>query len=104
MTLFIYLTDIYSDFGAHIVIEGTHDHKRLKDLKNITLDDDIAQKKYGDRIKVILGKRGTAFFEETSSYHKVEVCKNRRLMLAIDYVLQRKVPPVRPILIDNQAT
>jgi hypothetical protein len=102
LTLFIYLTDIDSNFGAHLVVERTHDHKRLKDLKHLRFTDDEAQKKFGDRIKVILGKRGTAFFEETSSYHKVEVCKNRRLILAIDYVLQRKVPPARPILVDTE--
>jgi hypothetical protein len=102
LTLFIYLTDIDSNFGAHMVVERTHDHKELKDLKHLILTDDEAQKKFGDRIKVILGKRGTAFFEETSSYHKVEVCKNRRLILAIDYVLQRRVPPARPLLVDTE--
>ena len=95
LTLFVYLTDIDSDYGAHIVIEGTHNNKSLKDLNNMILDEDTAQKKFGDRMKVILGKKGTAFFEETSTYHKVEVCKSRRLILSIDYVLQRKTPPVR---------
>jgi hypothetical protein len=102
LTLFIYLTDIDSNFGAHLIVERTHDHKRLKDLMHLRFTDEEVQKKFGDRIKVILGKRGTAFFEETSSYHKVEVCKNRRLILAIDYVLQRKVPPARPILVDEK--
>src|SRR5215471_15143171 len=58
VTLFIYLTDIDSYFGAHIIVERTHDYKRLKDLKYRRLDDDEAQKKCGNRIKVILGKRG----------------------------------------------
>jgi hypothetical protein len=95
LTLFVYLTDIDSDSGAHSVIERTHNNKRLKDIKNLTLDKDVAKEKFGDRIKVILGKKGTAFFEETSTYHRVEVCKSRRLILSIDYVLQRKAPPVR---------
>jgi hypothetical protein len=99
LTLFVYLTDIDSDSGAHMVIEGTHNNKRLRDIINITLDDDVAQKKFSNRIKVIAGKKGTAFFEETSTYHKVEVCKSRRLILSIDYVLQRKAPPgVRPTM------
>jgi hypothetical protein len=100
LTLFIYLTDIDSDAGAHVVIEGTHEHKTWKDIKNSVLDDDVAQQKFGDKIKAILGKKGTAFFEETSSYHKVAACENRRLILSIDYVLQRKVPPERPVLGD----
>jgi hypothetical protein len=76
-----------------MVIEGTHNNKSLKDIKNRFLNEDVAQEKFSDRIKVILGKKGTAFFEETSTYHKVEVCKSRRLILSIDYVLQRKAPP-----------
>ena len=95
LTLFVYLTDIDSKYGAHIVVEGTHNNKSFKELNNRILDEDVAQEQFGDRIKVILGKKGTAFFEETSTYHKVEVCKSRRLILSIDYVLQRKAPPVR---------
>jgi len=98
LTLFVYLTDIDSNDGAHIVVEGTHNNRSFKDLNNRIINGDMAQKKYGDRIKVISGKKGTAFFEETSTYHKVEVCKSRRLILSIDYVLQRKAPPVRPTM------
>jgi len=94
LTLFIYLTDIDSDSGAHIVVEGTH-NKRWKELHKIILDDSVVQAKFANRIHVILGKKGTAFFEETSTYHKVEVCKSRRLILSIDYVIQRKAPPLR---------
>ena len=95
LTLFMFLTDIDADSGAHIVIEETHNRKSFKDLNNIYLDEDIAQKRFGDRIQVILGKRGTAFLEETSAYHRVEFCKSRRLILSVDYALQRKPPPVR---------
>ena len=97
LTLFVYLTDIESKYGAHIVVEGTHNNKSFKELNNRILDEDVAQEQFGDRIKVILGKKGTAFFEETGSHadHKVEVCKSRRLRQSIDYVLQRKAPPVR---------
>ena len=94
LTLFVYLTDVDSASGAHMVVEGTH-NKRWQDLHNIMLDNQVAEEKFGRRIKVILGKKGTAFFEETSTYHKVEVCKSRRLILSIDYVLQRKPPPLK---------
>jgi hypothetical protein len=93
LTLFVYLTDIDSDSGAHSIIEGTHNNKGLKNINNLTLAEKVSQEKFGGRIKVIVGKKGTAFFEETSTYHKVEVCKSRRLILSIDYVLQRKAPP-----------
>jgi hypothetical protein len=92
LTLFVYLTDIDSNYGARVVVEGTHNNKSFEDLNNRILGEDVAKEKYGDRIKVILGKKGTAFFEETSTYHKVEICKSRRLILSINYVLQRKAP------------
>jgi hypothetical protein len=98
LTLFVYLTDVDMDSGPHKVIERTH-KKTLKEIRSIVLKDDVAQKIYGDRIKVILGKKGTVFIEETSSYHKAEACKKRRLLLSIDYVLRRKAPPGRPILL-----
>ncbi|HJX77629.1 hypothetical protein, partial [Glutamicibacter sp.] len=83
LTLFVYLTDIDSDSGAHSIIEGTHNNKGLKNINNLTLAEKVAQEKFGGRIKVIVGKKGTAFFEETSTYHRVEVCKRRRLILSI---------------------
>jgi len=98
LTLFVYLTDIDSEHGAHIVIEGTHNNKSLKDIKNRILDNDVAQEKFGERIKVIVGKKGTAFFEETSTYHKIAYCQSRRLMLSIDYALQRQALPVSPTM------
>jgi hypothetical protein len=94
LTLFVYLSDIDSSSGAHTVVEGTH-NKRWQDLHNIILDDRVVEEQFSNRIQVILGKKGTAFFEETSTYHKVEVCKSRRLILSIDYVLQRKAPPLK---------
>lgn len=56
-----------------------------------------AYQKFGDRIKTVLGEKGTMFFEDTSSFHKASRCHTKRLMLSIDYVLQRQTPPERPI-------
>jgi hypothetical protein len=98
LTVFVYLTDVDDlDSGAHVIIEGTHNNKSIKEIRNIILDDDMAHRIYGDRIRPILGKKGTVFAEETSAYHKIAVCKKRRLILMIDYVLARKVPPERPV-------
>lgn len=98
LTFFVYLTDIDDlDSGAHVVIEGTHKYKALKEIRKKIIDDKLAHMKYNDRIKVILGKKGTVFAEESSAYHKVAVCKTRRLILMIYYVLARKIPPERPV-------
>lgn len=98
LTIFVYLTDVDLDSGPHVVIEGTQT-KTFAELCHIILGDAAAQRKFGNRIKMILGQRGMVLFEETSSYHKAARCKTRRLMLSIDYVLQRTPPPERPRLV-----
>jgi hypothetical protein len=97
LTLFIYLTDVDPSSGPHVVIEGTHAVKSFADLCRVVLSDATAHQKFRDRHKMILGPKGTMLFEETSSYHKASRCQTERLMLSIDYVLQRRPPPDRPV-------
>ena len=97
LTLFIYLTDVDPSSGPHVVIERTHANKSFSDICRIILSDAAVHQKFGDRAKMILGPKGTMLFEETSSYHKASPCKTERLMLSIDYVLQRRPPPDRPV-------
>ena len=98
LTVFIYLTDVTPESGPHVVIEGTQ-KKSFGEICHIILSDQAAQRKFGDRIKMILGPKGTVLFEETSSFHKAARCRTKRLMLSIDYVLQRTPPPERPRLV-----
>ena len=98
LTIFIYLTDVDPDSGPHVVIEGTQ-KKSIGEIFRIILSDADAQRKFGNRIKMILGRKGTVLFEETSSYHKAARCRTKRLMLSIDYVMQRPPPPERPRLV-----
>ena len=105
LTFFVYLTDIDDlDCGAHVVIEGTHRNKTFKELSKKTIDDQWAQITYDKKIKPILGKKGTVFAEESSAYHKVAECKQRRLILMIYYVLARKIPPQRPVTLARSMT
>lgn len=96
LTVFIYLTDVDATCGPHVVIENTQ-HKSFAEICRIILSDEAARQKIGDRIQTILGKKGTMLFEETSCFHKASRCHNKRLMLSIDYVLQRSPPPERPV-------
>ena len=98
LTIFVYLTDVDPDSGPHVVVEGTQ-KKSIGEIFRIILGDADAQRKFGNRIKMILGGKGTVLFEETSSYHKAARCRTKRLMLSIDYVLQRHPPPERPRLV-----
>ena len=98
LTVFIYLTDVDASCGPHVLIENTHTAKRWGDICQIILGDAAAQRRFGERIKTILGEKGTMLFEETSAFHKASRCQTKRLMLSIDYVLQRAPPPERPVL------
>ena len=96
LTVFVYLTNVNLDSGPHVTILGSHKNKTLKDLPRIYLTDDVAQKLFPDQIKAVLGTKGLVFIEDISGYHKAAVCnKGNRLLLSIDYVLRRKVPPER---------
>jgi hypothetical protein len=91
LVVFIYLTDVVDgECGPHMVIEGTHKKKTLSDLVKVYLDDDTALRRFGERIKTVLGRKGTFFFEELTAYHKGVGAKKPRLILAIDYTLHRK--------------
>jgi len=94
LTAFVYLTDVNLDSGPHMIIPGSHKNKSLQDLAHIVIKDDVAQRIFRNKIKVILGNKGLVFLEDISCYHKQAVCnKKPRLMLSVDYVLRRSVPP-----------
>lgn len=98
LTIFIYLTDVDASCGPHVLIENTHRTKSFREICQIILSDEAAGRKYDGRIKMIIGGKGTVLFEETSSFHKASRCIDKRLMLSIDYVLQRTPPPERPVM------
>jgi hypothetical protein len=88
---FIYLTDVEEDCGPHMVIEGTHKGKTLADLVQVYIGDSAAMRRFGaQRIKTVLGKKGTFFFEEQTAYHKGVPAKKPRLILGVNYTLHRK--------------
>jgi hypothetical protein len=103
VTLFIYLTDVDLFSGPHIVMGGTHATKSFADICHRILSDAVAHQKFGDRAQMILGPKGTMFFEETSSYHKGSHCHTQRLLLSIDYVLQRRPPPDQPVIRESSS-
>lgn len=91
VTLFIYLTDVETaDAGAHVLIEGTHQIKSMWEIVTPWLTDTLAQAKYGDRIKVVTGPRGTGFFEEQTIIHKQALPQEPRVALLITYSLRRR--------------
>lgn len=88
LKLFFYLNDVDENRGPHVIIENTHLNKNLFEIKNRRISENQAMSKYGsDRIKVITGKAGEGFFEDTFCYHKGTNPHKRRLMIQFQYAI-----------------
>lgn len=75
LKIFIYLTDVGENNGPHVYIEKTH-KPFSKPYKFMTRgyqrisDEEIYSSYPKNRIKTLLGKRGTVIIGDTSCYHK----------------------------------
>ena len=68
---FVFLTDVDDEQSVtHQVVAGTHRTKTLKELWTRRLDYNQACARYPGRVHTIMGKRGTAWFEDTLVWHK----------------------------------
>lgn len=91
LELFIYLTDTDDEASPHIVAEGTHKHKTLRDLFVRRYTKKVGEKRFGERFKTLSGKAGMGFFEDTSAFHIQSIGRKGRLTASISYTLHR--PP-----------
>ena len=89
LLVFIYLTDVDEESFPHMVIAGTHKNRSLRKIFTRMLSETTAREQYGDRIKLITGRRGATFFEDVTCYHKRTGGHKPRLVLQITYVLHR---------------
>jgi hypothetical protein len=92
LAVFIYLSDVDEECGPHIVIPGTQGRKTLGGTVNRFLSERDALRRFGDRIRVVTGRRGTGWFEDIACYHKQAPARKARLMMSIIYSLHR--PPL----------
>lgn len=90
LTLFVYLTDVDEDSGPHVVVRGTHGRRNFFQVFRRFLDDEYAEARFGERIHTITGKRGSAWFEDITCFHKQAGGTKPRLMLTLIYSLQRR--------------
>ena len=91
LTLFVFLTDVDDEqAGPHYVVAGTHRTKTLQELWARHLDDDTVHAHYPDRVHTIMGKRGTAWFEDTLAFHKHGYVGKIRKAFSLQYSLHRK--------------
>lgn len=83
-----YLLDTDENNGAHVLIAGSHRDKRLRHLLgSVKLSDEQARHDFAQqRFRVVSGRAGAGFFEDTSCFHKALAPRDRaRLMLQLRY-------------------
>ncbi len=91
LKLFIYLSDTDENSGPHEFVKGSHNigakpTELLKMGYNRLSDKQINDYYNKNKIKKILGKKGTMFIGDTSCYHRGHPpIKNDRLLLVIEF-------------------
>ena len=86
--VFFYLTDCNQFSGAHEVILGSHNKKKMNHLIGPAKSDENKLKRYYSKnnFKIIEGTSGYGFVEDTSAFHKAHApIKKPRLALQIRY-------------------
>ena len=88
LKIFFYLTDVNENDGPHVFIKNTGKKNLFKAL-NRRLDENIINKKFYNQQKVIVGKKGSGFIEDTSFYHKGTAPINERGVLTCLYNISK---------------
>lgn len=88
LKLFIYLSDVDIDSGPHEIIRGSHLGNAFFRFFNRRLTEPLP-KRFKNDVRVILGKAGEGFFEDTICYHRGARPKKPRLMLQIEFALNK---------------
>ena len=90
LKLFFYLNDVDENCGPHVYVKN-NGKKNFKEYINRRVDDNYVLHNYKDRIKIILGKAGSGFIEDTSFYHKGSnpITNSGRGVLQIIYGIHR---------------
>lgn len=89
LNLFVFLTNVEEDSGAHQVVAGTHCSRNIWDAIRSSVPDYEIMARYGARVRTITGPAGTMFFEDTAAFHRRQIVKTRRVMLNILYASHR---------------
>ena len=89
LNLFVYLTDVHADSGAHEIAVGTHRAKRIGDVVRESFDAHEAQQRFGSVLRSITGPAGTLFLEDTEAFHRRAALTRRRVMLNVLFASHR---------------
>jgi hypothetical protein len=89
LKLFIYLTDVDEESGPHQIIANSHLGNTVFRFFNRRLSDTLPLR-FANNIKVMLGKKGEGFFEDTLCYHKGTRPVKPRMILQLQFALSDK--------------
>jgi hypothetical protein len=89
LTVFVYLTDVDENSAPHQVIIGTHLRKAPLHFIKRHISDRHVNAAFQGRVKTIVGRRGTGFFEDLNCFHRRLIPRNPRLILMLTYLLHR---------------
>jgi hypothetical protein len=91
VTFFVFLSDVEDEHAVtHQVVAGTHKAKTFRELWTHRLEDSHAYARYPDRVHTIMGKRGTAWFEDPLAFHKHGYVGKFRKAFSLQYSLHRE--------------
>lgn len=83
--VFIYLTDVDEESGPHVYVEGSSKANKLLRIRRYQ-DQEVYKEFNPEKIRVITGKVGDAFIEDTFGLHKGTVVeKGIRTVLQFEY-------------------
>jgi phytanoyl-CoA dioxygenase PhyH len=92
LNVFIYLTDVDMDAGAHVFVRGSHRFKRLRHLLRPvrTRTDEEIEQVYGKgRVESLCGPAGFGFVEDPFCFHKaLHPHRSDRLVLQVRFALR----------------
>lgn len=86
--IFVYLSDVGPECGAHFFILGSHKKKPLRFVPQFRYRDKIIKKYFkNENIIEIFGTAGTCFMEDTTGFHRGSkpLNNNKRSMLSFTY-------------------
>ncbi|MEL7039232.1 MAG: hypothetical protein AAFO04_27015 [Cyanobacteria bacterium J06592_8] len=87
---FFYLTDVTLRSGPHVYIVGTHHQKKLchQLLRKRYPDTEIFEAYHQNNVRVLCGKQGFGFVEDTFGFHKgLPPVTEDRLILQLEYAV-----------------
>jgi len=89
--IFVYVTDVGDDNGPHVYVAGSHRRKPRPLRADRRFEDAEVLAHYPrERLRRIVGPRGTVFIADTRGIHKGEpVREGERLVLQVEYALNQ---------------